>query len=198
MRYAYTVTIGMNELEWNKWNTVGGVIMSEEVFWNRGRLENETRDSKVQIPINGCVLYLWHAHAQKRKLSRKKKLSRLVANLDPRTLLLTEGEMSSGNPETKCLLIGFWEEQSKASLIDTFMLARGVSRRRKVQIANFWLWKPLTAHVPLHRVSQTLGSLRGSGDENGLVAWPDLSYPNATRSCLNDERRKNSNSIIIL
>ena len=44
-----------------------------------------------------------------------------------------------GNPETKCLLIGFREEQSKASLIGAFMLARGVSRRRKVQIASFWL-----------------------------------------------------------
>ena len=44
-----------------------------------------------------------------------------------------------GNPETKCLLIGFREEQSKASLIGAFMLARGVSRRRKAQIANFWL-----------------------------------------------------------
>ena len=44
-----------------------------------------------------------------------------------------------GNPETKCLLIGFREEQSKASLIGAFMLARGVSRRRKVQIANSWL-----------------------------------------------------------
>ena len=44
-----------------------------------------------------------------------------------------------GNPETKCLLIGFREEQSKASLIGAFMLARGVSRRRKVPIAGFWL-----------------------------------------------------------
>ena len=42
-----------------------------------------------------------------------------------------------GNPETNSLLIGFREEQSKASLIGAFMLARGVSRRRKVQIANF-------------------------------------------------------------
>ena len=44
-----------------------------------------------------------------------------------------------GNPETKCLLIGFREEQSKASLIGAFMLARGVSRRRNVQISNLWL-----------------------------------------------------------
>ena len=36
-----------------------------------------------------------------------------------------------GNPETKCLLIGFREEQSKASLIGAFMLEQGVSRRRK-------------------------------------------------------------------
>ena len=36
-----------------------------------------------------------------------------------------------GNPETKCLLIGFREEKSNASLIGAFMLARGVSRRRK-------------------------------------------------------------------
>ena len=42
-----------------------------------------------------------------------------------------------GNPEAKCLLIGFREEQSKASVIGAFMLAREVSRRRKVQIANF-------------------------------------------------------------
>ena len=60
-------------------------------------------------------------------------------NLDPGALLMTEEEKSSGDPETKCLLIGFREEQSKASLIGAFMLARGVSRRRKVQIANFWL-----------------------------------------------------------
>ena len=39
-----------------------------------------------------------------------------------------------GNPETKCLLIGFRKEQSNASLIGVFMLARGVSRRRKVQV----------------------------------------------------------------
>ena len=44
-----------------------------------------------------------------------------------------------GNPETKCPLIGFREEQPKASLIGAFMLARELSRRRKVQIANFWL-----------------------------------------------------------
>ena len=42
-----------------------------------------------------------------------------------------------GNPEAKCLLIGFREEQSNASLIGAFMLARGVSRLRKVQRANF-------------------------------------------------------------
>ena len=64
----------------------------------------------------------------------------LDANLDSRALLLTEREKSSGEPYiTKCLLIGFREEQSKASLIGAFMLARGVSRRRKVPIASFWL-----------------------------------------------------------
>ena len=71
----------------------------------------------------------------------------------------------------KCLIFGFREEQSKASLIGAFMLARGVSRRRKAQIANFWLKNP-TAHVLLQRVSQSLGSIRGSGDENGLLAGP--------------------------
>ena len=60
-------------------------------------------------------------------------------NLDPGALLFTEGEKSSGSPEAKCLLVGFREEQSKASLIGAFMLAWGVSRRRKVQIANFCL-----------------------------------------------------------
>ena len=44
-----------------------------------------------------------------------------------------------GNPQTKCLLIGLREEQSKASLIGVFLLTRGVNRRRKVQMANFWL-----------------------------------------------------------
>ena len=44
-----------------------------------------------------------------------------------------------GNPETKCLLIGFREEQSKAARIGAFMLVRGVRGRRKVQIANFLL-----------------------------------------------------------
>ena len=53
-----------------------------------------------------------------------------------------------GNPETNCLLIGFREEQSTASLIGAFMLARGVSRRRKVQIADFWLQEPYGACSP--------------------------------------------------
>ena len=53
-----------------------------------------------------------------------------------------------GNPETKCLLIGFREEQSKASLIGAFMLARGVSRRSKVQITNLWLSEPYGACSP--------------------------------------------------
>ena len=65
------------------------------------------------------------------------------------------------------LLVGFREEQSKASLIGAFMLPRGVSRRRKVQIAVFFGYENPTAHVLLHRVSQCLGSTRGSGDENG-------------------------------
>lgn len=37
--------------------------------------------------------------------------------------------------QKQCLLIGFREEW-KASLIGAFMLARGVSRRRTVQIAS--------------------------------------------------------------
>ena len=37
-----------------------------------------------------------------------------------------------GNTITKYVLIGFHEEQSIASPIGAFMLARGVSRRRKV------------------------------------------------------------------
>ena len=50
------------------------------------------------------------------------KLTALVPNLDPRALLLTERERRAmGNPETKCLLIGFREEQSKASLNGAFM-----------------------------------------------------------------------------
>ena len=63
-----------------------------------------------------------------------------------------------GKPETKCLFTGFREEQCKASLIGAFMLARGVSRRRKVQIAHFFGYKNSTAHVPLHSVSRSLGS----------------------------------------
>ena len=72
-------------------------------------------------------------------------------NLDPSALLLTEGEKSSGKPGAKCLLIGFREEQSKASLIGAFVSARGVSRQ---PIFGF---KNLTAHVFLHRDSQSLG-----------------------------------------
>ena len=53
-----------------------------------------------------------------------------------------------GNPETNCLLIGFCEEKSKPSLIGAFMLARGVSRRYKVRIANFWLQEPCVACSP--------------------------------------------------
>ena len=48
------------------------------------------------------------------------------------------------------------------------MLARGVSRRREVQIANFGYKNP-TAHVLLDRVSQSLVSTQGSGDENGVL-----------------------------
>ena len=62
-------------------------------------------------------------------------------NLDARALLSLRQE----NPETKCLLIDFREEQSKASLIGAFMLARAVSRRRKVQIG----YKNPTAQVLL-------------------------------------------------
>ena len=51
-------------------------------------------------------------------------------NVDPRAL----ERRALGNPETKCLLIGFHEDQSKASLIGAFMLARGVSKRHKFQI----------------------------------------------------------------
>ena len=39
--------------------------------------------------------------------------------------------------ETRCRLIGFREEQCKASLIGAFVLARGVSSHHKVQITNF-------------------------------------------------------------
>ena len=41
-----------------------------------------------------------------------------------------------GTLKQSVLFIGFREEQSKASLIGAFMLARGLSRRRKVL---FWL-----------------------------------------------------------
>ena len=63
----------------------------------------------------------------------------------------------------------FRKEESKASLIGAFMLAREVSRRRKVQMGPIFGFKNPTAYVPLHRVSQSLGSIRGSGDENGLI-----------------------------
>ena len=68
--------------------------------------------------------------------------------------LLTEGEKSSGNPETGCHLTGFCEEQSKASLIGAFMLGRGVRRHHKVQIVN------------LHRDSLSFGSIQGCGGNN--------------------------------
>ena len=44
-----------------------------------------------------------------------------------------------GNTITKYVLIGFHEEQSIASPIGAFMLARGVSKRRKVPntLANY-------------------------------------------------------------
>ena len=45
------------------------------------------------------------------------------------------------------------------------MLARGVSRRNKVQ--PIFGYENPTAHVLLHRVSHSLRSIRGSGDENG-------------------------------
>ena len=57
----------------------------------------------------------------------------------------------AGNPETKCLLIGFHEEQSKASLIGAVILARGVSRCRKVQMVNLWLFsRDVTAAMLVH------------------------------------------------
>ena len=40
----------------------------------------------------------------------------------------TRKRRAQGNPETKSLLDGFHEEQSKASLIGDFMLPRGVRR----------------------------------------------------------------------
>ena len=53
------------------------------------------------------------------------------------------------------------------------MLTRGVSRRCKVQIATFFGYKNPTAHVLLGRVSQSLGSIQGSGDENDTnPVWP--------------------------
>ena len=58
-------------------------------------------------------------------------------NLSPELFSWLREKRALGNPETDCLLIGFREEQSKESPIGAFMLARGVSRRRKVQIANF-------------------------------------------------------------
>ena len=42
-------------------------------------------------------------------------------HLDPKPLLLIMRERRAlGNPETKCLLVGFREEQSKASLIGAY------------------------------------------------------------------------------
>ena len=56
-------------------------------------------------------------------------------NLNPRALLSPSVERRAlGNPETKCLLIGFHEEQSKRGV---FMLERRVSRHRKVETPNF-------------------------------------------------------------
>ena len=68
---------------------------------------------------------------------------------------MTVGEKSSGEPR-KNLLIGFCEEQSKASLIGEFALPQGVSRCRKAQIANFWIYivQCMFSHLELPR---TLG-----------------------------------------
>ena len=59
------------------------------------------------------------------------------------------------------------------TFLGTFMLARGVNRRRKGQIAIFGYKNP-TADVLLHRVSQSLGSIGGSGEENGASTSPPL------------------------
>ena len=62
-----------------------------------------------------------------------------------------------GNPETRGLLIGFREEQSKASLIGAFMLARGLTRRRKVQIANFLAIRTLRRMFSYIELPRALG-----------------------------------------
>ena len=96
-----------------------------------------------EILINLFLIYCCFAEALAQVLRGARVSYYLLCSprdsLDPRALLFTEGEKSSGEPRTKCLLIGVREEQSKASLIGAFMLARGVSRRRKVQIAKSWL-----------------------------------------------------------
>ena len=62
-----------------------------------------------------------------------------------------------GNPETKCLSIGFRGEQWTMSLIGAFVLARWVSRCRKIQIGNFLLWEPYGACSPTQSFPRALG-----------------------------------------
>ena len=73
-----------------------------------------------------------------RALGRSEALvTRMISNAisTPELFSWLRERRALGNPETKCLLIGFPEEQLKASLIECAMLAREVSRRRTVQIA---------------------------------------------------------------
>ena len=60
-----------------------------------------------------------------------------------------------GNPETKCLLIGFREEKSNASLIGAFMLARGVSRDPRALDRSKALVTRMLALLVKSRLSET-------------------------------------------
>ena len=59
-----------------------------------------------------------HAHA-----SESKSKKRNERNLDPRALLLTEGEKSSGEPRNKVSFSLVFVTNNQVSLIGTFMLA---------------------------------------------------------------------------
>ena len=100
----------------------------------------------AKVPLKGVlkntclVSWLCHAYGAQQGQNNCQWLPMNQSRPQSSSLLCTlRDRRALGNPETKCLLIGFREEQSKASLIGAFMLALRVSRRRKVQIAKLWL-----------------------------------------------------------
>ena len=122
------------------------VLLMTANKWRNGQKWKDARAERAKL----LILLTKYANVSRSCCRRRCRcLIKLInTNLDPRALLLTEGEKSSREPWNKLSSLWFSWRTIKASLIGAFMLERGVSRRRKVQIANFWLQEPYGACSP--------------------------------------------------